>query len=132
MIFSNLRCPSFNSSYACIMQHSCLVFSWPKRILHDTDGICLSSENAEKETLLESEGQQSTLCSAHDSQNIQNNSIVTSGSYGDTQIYGEKENPKYSRSPSFCDNKNAFSSVVGFRQLCCLTSCTSKFFLRAY
>ncbi|XP_027121161.1 squamosa promoter-binding-like protein 7 isoform X1 [Coffea arabica] len=75
------------------------------------DGICLSSENAEKETLLESEGQQSTLCSAHDSQNIQNNSIVTSGSYGDTQIYGEKENPKYSRSPSFCDNKNAFSSV---------------------
>lgn len=86
--------------------------SWPKTILHDTDSTCLSSENTEKETLLESEGQLSTLCSAHDSQNIQNNNIVTFATFGDTQVDAEKENPRYSHSPSYCDNKSAFSSVV--------------------
>ncbi|KAL3508022.1 hypothetical protein ACH5RR_033404 [Cinchona calisaya] len=75
------------------------------------DSMCLSSENVEKETLLESEGQQSTLCSAHDSQNIQNNSIATFATYDETQIDGGKENPKYSHSPSYCDKKSAFSSV---------------------
>ncbi|KAL3505806.1 hypothetical protein ACH5RR_031188 [Cinchona calisaya] len=75
------------------------------------DSTCLSSENAEKETFLEYEGQVSTLRLAHDSQNIQNNGIATFATSDGTQVEGEKENPKYSHSPSYCDNKSVFSSV---------------------
>ncbi|KAA8527510.1 hypothetical protein F0562_034775 [Nyssa sinensis] len=75
------------------------------------DSICLSSQIAERESLLESEdGQVSTLCTARGSQNIQIDSGVSFVASGETQMDGEKDNSK-TLSSSYCDNKSAYSSV---------------------
>uniref|UniRef100_A0A5B7AUV9 Putative squamosa promoter-binding-like protein 7 n=1 Tax=Davidia involucrata TaxID=16924 RepID=A0A5B7AUV9_DAVIN len=75
------------------------------------DSICLNSQIAEREALLESEdGNVSTLCTAHDSQNIQSDSILSFVASGETQMDGEKDNSK-TLSSSYCDNKSAYSST---------------------
>ncbi|CAI9118680.1 OLC1v1020278C1 [Oldenlandia corymbosa var. corymbosa] len=75
------------------------------------DSTCLSNETLEKDTQLESEGQQSNPSSAHGSQDIQNSSPLTIATFSETQIDREKENPNSSHSPSYCDNKTSFSSM---------------------
>ncbi|GMP76814.1 hypothetical protein CsSME_00033330 [Camellia sinensis var. sinensis] len=75
------------------------------------DSICLSSQIAERESLLESEeGQISTLCSNPGSQNIQNDSGISFVASGEVQINGEKDS-KHAHSSFYCDNKSAYSST---------------------
>ncbi|KAL7178044.1 hypothetical protein ACSBR2_031244 [Camellia fascicularis] len=75
------------------------------------DSICLSSQIAERESLLESEeGQISTLCSNPGSQNIKNDSGVSFVASGEAQINGEKDS-KHAHSSFYCDNKSAYSST---------------------
>ncbi|KAL2530713.1 Squamosa promoter-binding-like protein 7 [Forsythia ovata] len=75
------------------------------------DIICSSSQIAERETLLESEGHVSTISSGPGSQTIQSDSFASFAASGETHVDGEKENPKQKNSPSYCENKSAFSSV---------------------
>lgn len=65
---------------------------------------CTSSQAVEGETLMEADGRNSVPCSVN-AQNIQSDSIGS----GETQIDEEKE--RYAHSPSYCDDKSAFSSV---------------------
>ncbi|XP_059649094.1 squamosa promoter-binding-like protein 7 [Cornus florida] len=75
------------------------------------DSTCLSSQTDEKEALLEHEDRRnSTLCSAHDSQNIQSDSVLSFVSSDETLMDGEKDNSKTLFSP-YCDNKSAYSST---------------------
>ncbi|CAI9776841.1 unnamed protein product [Fraxinus pennsylvanica] len=73
------------------------------------DSICLSSEIAEPETLLES-GHVSTISSGLGSQTIQSDSFLSFAASGETRVDGEKENPKQKNSLS-CENKSTFSSA---------------------
>ncbi|KAK4379946.1 hypothetical protein RND71_001808 [Anisodus tanguticus] len=73
----------------------------------DDDIVKDSSQLGEKEILLESEGNV-PICSTQGIQNNQSDSFTASG---DTQVDAEKENSKNSHSPSYYDNKSAFSSV---------------------
>ncbi|KAL2506723.1 Squamosa promoter-binding-like protein 7 [Abeliophyllum distichum] len=75
------------------------------------DIICSSSQIVERETLLESEGHVSTISSGPGSQTIQSDSFASFAASGETHVDGEKENPKQKNSPSYCENKSAFSSV---------------------
>ncbi|KAL8486299.1 hypothetical protein ACS0TY_023127 [Phlomoides rotata] len=75
------------------------------------DGICVTSQNEEREILLESDVQVSTLSSALVSQNLQSDSVVSFTSSGETHIEGDKLNPKLKHSPSYLDNKSSFSSL---------------------
>ncbi|CAK9158354.1 unnamed protein product [Ilex paraguariensis] len=75
------------------------------------DSICLVSQIEERETLVESEGHILTLDSAHCSQNIQSDSGVSFVASGEAQIDGGKDNAKFTHSPSYCDNRTAFSSA---------------------
>ncbi|KAI3459319.1 hypothetical protein Pfo_015982 [Paulownia fortunei] len=75
------------------------------------DGICVSSQNEEREILVESDGPVSTPCSAIGSQNLQSDSVVSFVASGETHIEGDKHNRKHKYSPSYFDNKSAFSSV---------------------
>lgn len=73
----------------------------------------MSNQIAEREPLLESEeGRISRLCSNPGSENNQNDSGVSFVASGEAQIAGEKDESKYARSPSFCDDKSAYSSMV--------------------
>nr|QTM66375.1 squamosa promoter-binding-like protein SPL5 [Osmanthus fragrans] len=74
------------------------------------DSTCLSSQIAEPENLLESEGHVSTISSGLGSQTIQSDSFLSFAASGETHVDGEKENPKQKYSLSF-ENKSAFSSV---------------------
>ncbi|KAL0434564.1 UNVERIFIED_CONTAM: Squamosa promoter-binding-like protein 7 [Sesamum latifolium] len=75
------------------------------------DGVCGSSQLEEREILLESDGHVSTLCSALGSHNLQSDSVVSFPAFDETQIIGDRQNPRYKRSPSDCENKSTFSSV---------------------
>ncbi|MCD7459541.1 hypothetical protein HAX54_041221 [Datura stramonium] len=74
-------------------------------IVKDSTGM--GSQLGEKEILLESEGHV-PICST---QGIQNNHSDSFTASGETQVDAEKENFKNSHSPSYYDNKSAFSSV---------------------
>ncbi|KAI8561527.1 hypothetical protein RHMOL_Rhmol04G0347100 [Rhododendron molle] len=77
------------------------------------ESICLSNQIAEREPLLESEeGRISTLCSNPGSENNQNDSGGSFVASGEAQIVGEKDESKYARSSSYCDDKSAYSSMV--------------------
>lgn len=78
------------------------------------DNTGLGTQLKEKDAIFESEGQVSTHCSAHGSQNTQGDCVGSFAAFGETQINGGKENPRYDQSPSCCDNKSAFSSMVRF------------------
>lgn len=80
----------------------------------------MSSQIEEREILLESDGQVSTLCSALGSQNLQSDSVVSFAASGEAHIKGDKQNPKFKHSPSYCDNKSSFSSVVCPMSYCCI------------
>nr|XP_043605930.1 squamosa promoter-binding-like protein 7 isoform X2 [Erigeron canadensis] len=67
-----------------------------------------SSELAGEKPFLATEGHTSILSSIH-SQNIQSDSIASLAVSGETQTDEEKE--KGTNSPSFCDDKNGFSSM---------------------
>ncbi|KAG8373006.1 hypothetical protein BUALT_Bualt12G0126100 [Buddleja alternifolia] len=73
------------------------------------DRICTSSQIEERERLLESDGHVSTLCSAPGSQN--SDSLVSFTASDETHIDRQKQNPNYKSSPSYCENKSAFSSM---------------------
>ncbi|KAL0323525.1 UNVERIFIED_CONTAM: Squamosa promoter-binding-like protein 7 [Sesamum angustifolium] len=75
------------------------------------DGVCVSSQLEEREMLLESDGHFSTLCSALGSHNLQSDSVVSFPAFDETHIVGDRQNPRYKRSPSDCENKSTFSSV---------------------
>ncbi|KAK4388494.1 Squamosa promoter-binding-like protein 7 [Sesamum angolense] len=75
------------------------------------DGVCVSSQLEEREMLLESDGHFSTLCSALGSHNPQSDSVVSFPAFDETHIVGDRQNPRYKRSPSDCENKSTFSSV---------------------
>ncbi|KAL5852517.1 hypothetical protein ACOSQ3_007635 [Xanthoceras sorbifolium] len=76
------------------------------------DSLCVSSQLADVEALLESEdGHVSTLNSAPNSQNVNSDSGVSFGASGETQMDGGKDDSKVSLSPSYCDNKSAYSSM---------------------
>ncbi|KAL0367650.1 UNVERIFIED_CONTAM: Squamosa promoter-binding-like protein 7 [Sesamum radiatum] len=75
------------------------------------DGVCGSSQLEEREILLESDGHVSTLCSALGSYNLQSDSVVSFPAFDETHIVGDRQNPRYKRSPSDCENKSTFSSV---------------------
>lgn len=76
------------------------------------ESICLSNQIAEREPLLESEeGRISRLCSNPGSENNQNDSGVSFVASDEAQIAGEKDESKYARLPSFCDDKSAYSSM---------------------
>nr|GMC51132.1 squamosa promoter-binding-like protein 7 [Ipomoea batatas] len=75
------------------------------------DGTGMGSQIIERDVLLESEGHLSTLCSTIGSQTIQSDSIRPFAASGEEQSEKEKENLKYTHSPSYCDNRSALSSV---------------------
>ncbi|KAL2464095.1 Squamosa promoter-binding-like protein 7 [Forsythia ovata] len=70
----------------------------------------LSSQMPEREILLESEVHASTLSSVLGSHNILSNSVLSAASV-ETHNDEDKENPKYTNSTSYRDNKSAFSSL---------------------
>ncbi|KAK6130380.1 hypothetical protein DH2020_035885 [Rehmannia glutinosa] len=76
------------------------------------NGTCLSSQIEERELLLEPDVHVSTLCSALGSQNLQGDSVASIAAPGEIHIHGQKQNPRYKRSPSYSDNKNTFSSMI--------------------
>lgn len=78
------------------------LFEWP-------DSTCTGSQLGEREILLESEGH----VPIGSTQGIQNNQSDSFTASGETQGDAEKENSKNSLSPSYYDNKSAFSSMVG-------------------
>ncbi|XP_061359655.1 squamosa promoter-binding-like protein 7 [Gastrolobium bilobum] len=51
------------------------------------------------------------LCSAPDSQNINNDGVVSFVASGETQVNSGKDVSNISNSPSYCDNKSAYSSM---------------------
>ncbi|XP_022854475.1 squamosa promoter-binding-like protein 7 isoform X1 [Olea europaea var. sylvestris] len=75
------------------------------------DSICLSSQIAEPEILLESEGHMSTINSGLGSQTIQRDTFLAFAASGETHLDGEKEKPKQKYSPSYCENNSSFSSL---------------------
>ena len=76
-----------------------------------TDDLSLSGQIAEEEPAFESEdGLVSTHCSAPMLQSVNNNSVVT---LTETEMDGGKDDSKFSMSTSYCDNKSAYSSMVG-------------------
>lgn len=89
----------------------------------------MGSQIIEREVLLESEGNLSTLCSTIGSQSIHSDSIRPFAASGEEQSEKEKENQKYTHSPSYCDNRSALSSVVGLIQIEALRSTLYIFFI---
>ena len=84
--------------------------------MHRADCSNLSSELNEKEASLDHEDEPLTiLSSAPDRQNITNDSVVSFVASGETQVNSGKDVSNISNSPSYCDNKSAYSSMVG----CC-------------
>lgn len=79
----------------------------------------MTSQNEEREILLESEVQVCTLSSALGSQNLQSDSVVSFTASGETHIEGDKLNPKLKHSPSYGDNKGSYSSLVCPISNCC-------------
>ncbi|XP_051129629.1 squamosa promoter-binding-like protein 7 [Andrographis paniculata] len=78
----------------------------------EKDGASLSSQVEERETLLDSDGHISTLCSMPGSQNVQTDSIVSfSAAIAETHTDGDNQNPESKSSPLYLDNKSTFSSV---------------------
>ncbi|KAJ7955020.1 Squamosa promoter-binding-like protein [Quillaja saponaria] len=76
------------------------------------DGSYLSSQAGEEGTSLELEdGQATTLCSAPDTQNINGDSGVSFVASGETPVSGGKDHSNFSHSPSYYDNKSAYSST---------------------
>lgn len=76
------------------------------------DNLCLSTQLAEAEALLDSEeGHVSTFCSAPDSQKINGDSVISFVHSGETQTNERKDNSKCAISPSYCDEKSAYSSM---------------------
>ncbi|KAK6930089.1 SBP domain, partial [Dillenia turbinata] len=76
------------------------------------DDVCLGSQIADGEALLESEdGPASPICSVPGSQNVQSDSVISFTALGETQMDGPKDNVKHILSSSYCDNRSAFSSV---------------------
>ncbi|XP_059311947.1 squamosa promoter-binding-like protein 7 [Lycium ferocissimum] len=71
------------------------------------DSTRMASQLGEREILLESEGH----VPISSTQGIQNNHSDSFTASGETQVDAEKENSKNSHSPSYYDNKSAFSSV---------------------
>ncbi|OIT28689.1 PREDICTED: squamosa promoter-binding-like protein 7 [Nicotiana attenuata] len=71
------------------------------------DSTCTGSQLGEREILLESEGH----VPIGSTQGIQNNQSDSFTASGETQGDAEKENSKNSLSPSYYDNKSAFSSM---------------------
>ena len=68
----------------------------------------------EKEELLDSEGGGiSTLFSMPNAQNAGSDGVVSALTSGDTQMDGRKHDSNQSLSPPQCDNKSAYSSMVG-------------------
>jgi hypothetical protein len=69
---------------------------------------------AEKEGLVESEdGHVSTMNSDPNSQNVTSDSGVSFTAFGDMLMDGGKDDSKFSFSPSHCDNKSDYASMVG-------------------
>ncbi|XP_015888326.2 squamosa promoter-binding-like protein 7 isoform X1 [Ziziphus jujuba] len=71
------------------------------------DSLQFSSQLVEKESLLESEGGHVSTISAPDSKDTHSDGFAS----GEAQIDGQKYNPKHSLSPSYYDNKSAYSSM---------------------
>jgi hypothetical protein len=69
---------------------------------------------AEKEGLVESEdGHVSTMNSDPNSQNVTSDSGVSFTAFGDVLMDGGKDDSKFLFSPSHCDNKSDYASMVG-------------------
>ncbi|KAL3626163.1 Squamosa promoter-binding-like protein [Castilleja foliolosa] len=76
------------------------------------DGICPNSQIEERELQLEPDGHVSTLRSELDSQNLGGASDASIAVPGEVHNLQQKQNPIYNKSsPSYGDNKNAFSSM---------------------
>ncbi|GMH29282.1 hypothetical protein Nepgr_031125 [Nepenthes gracilis] len=76
--------------------------------------VCSSSQIAENERKLlqdSTDGNVSNVCLAQDSLNIQSDSIVTFVASEEIHIDGEKDDSKNDLSPSYCNNKGAYSSM---------------------
>ncbi|XP_052208013.1 squamosa promoter-binding-like protein 7 isoform X1 [Diospyros lotus] len=74
------------------------------------DGICFSSQIAEMETLMGSEGQVSTLCLNPGPQKSQSDSFVSLMASGEVQIDGDKDKSKHAYSSGDFVDKSAYSS----------------------
>lgn len=86
---------------------------WTDINYHNADSLCLSSQITDQEPFFESEdGHVSTLHSAPNSQNVNSDSGVSFAASGEIQIDGGKDDSK-GHSPSYCENKSAYSSLVG-------------------
>ncbi|XLR15508.1 hypothetical protein S83_043446, partial [Arachis hypogaea] len=76
------------------------------------DSSNLSCEINEKEASLDLEDEPvANLNSAPDMQNITNDSVMTFLTSGETQVNSGKDASNLSNSPSYCDNKSAYSSL---------------------
>ncbi|KAL1358398.1 hypothetical protein HN51_003674 [Arachis hypogaea] len=76
------------------------------------DSSNLSCEINEKEVSLDLEDEPvANLNSAPDMQNITNDSVMTFLASGETQVNSGKDASNLSNSPSYCDNKSAYSSL---------------------
>ncbi|KAJ7980187.1 Squamosa promoter-binding-like protein [Quillaja saponaria] len=75
------------------------------------DDSYLSSQVAEEGASLDCQnGQVTTLCSAPDTQNINGDSVKSFVPSGETTGSGGKNNTNFSVSPTYCDNRSAYSS----------------------
>lgn len=87
--------------------------------MHHADCSNLSGEINEKEVSLDHENEPlAFLRSAPDTQNINSDGVVSFVASGETQVNSGKDVSNISNSPSYCDNKSAYSSMVG-----CLLAC---------
>lgn len=77
--------------------------------VYGADSLPFNSQIVEKESLLESEGGHvSTISAAPDTKDAHSDGFAS----GETQIDRQKYNTKHSLSPSYCENKSAYSSMV--------------------
>lgn len=87
---------------------------WADEIYYNTDSLCLSSQITDQEAFLEAEdGHVSGLNSAPNAQNVNSDSGISFAASGEIRIDGGKDDSKTSPSPSYCDNKSSYSSMVG-------------------
>ncbi|GKU85590.1 hypothetical protein SLEP1_g240 [Rubroshorea leprosula] len=76
------------------------------------DGLCLSSQIEDLEIPIESEdGHVSAVHSDPTLQNVNGDGVVSFVASGNTEMDRRKDDSKSSLSPSYCDNKTAYSSV---------------------
>lgn len=91
--------------------------------MHLVDYSNLSSQNIDKRVSPDHEEEPSAIrSSSPETQNINSDSVVSVVASAETQVNVGKDVSNISKSPSYCDNRSDYSSMVG------CSTCLSIFF----